>query len=66
MNDGVLKFRYGPGKIVFRPIISQDETMTIYGKEQELGECKEMTQISETVDNNSDYNSFFKEENENE
>lgn len=40
-------FKFGPGKIIFRPIISQDETMTIYGKEQEFGETEEMTMISD-------------------
>jgi hypothetical protein len=57
MNEDILRFKYGPGKIVVRPIISQDETMTIYGKEQEFGEVKEMTEISESVNN--------KEENKN-
>lgn len=55
MTEDILRFKYGPGKIVVRPIISQDEAMTIYGKEQEFGEVKEM----ETVIDG-------KEENENE
>ena len=47
MNDS----RFGHGKIVLRQIISQDETMTIYGKEQEFGEVKEFKEIAETVNN---------------
>lgn len=45
MNEDILRFKYGPGKIVVRPIISQDETMTIYGKEQEFGKVEEMETI---------------------
>lgn len=53
MNEDILRFKYGPGKIVVRPIISQDETMTIYGKEQEFGEVKEMETIIDVKEENN-------------
>ena len=52
MNEDILKFKYRPGKIVVRPIISKDETMTIYGKEQEFGEVKEMETIIDVKEEN--------------
>ena len=56
MNEEGVKFSFAPGKITFRPIISQDETMTIYGKEQEFGEVKEIKHIDETVNNEGENN----------
>lgn len=47
MNEDILRFKYGPGKIVVRPIISQDETMTIYDiHQQQKVLCMRMVQMS--------------------
>lgn len=54
MAEDNINHEHNTGKVVFRQIISKDENMTIYGKEQIFDDFKELTIIDNEEESNND------------
>lgn len=54
MSEDNTNHEHNTGKFVFRQIISRDENMTIYGKEQVLDDFKTLTIIDNEEENGND------------